>query len=352
MSGSNIPLAGFDGQSGTRVFDGNPGLAAWDGYVSYGATVGTALWNWDLSSGVPMVSGYANNSPTKTGLLPNDLQQFCGVPLQYYAPAGQTASPVPTAQLIEWIREAEDWVEQETNLLLTPTWIASPPALSPAQAQVTKSPQYEGNGQQLGLDYDLADAAYDFFYPRATGEGWMVQSLRYRPLRNVTQSATDLTAVKNISMIYPLLNDFFLVPPSWIVEDQDFGLVRLVPAQNVAMLPLFAMQLAITGFADSVPGALWFQYQAGLTAVDYGSRFRFIKQLVLCQAATQALMSIQGTINMGFMRHETLVDGMQFKAQYSEAGPFGSLINRFEKRRDELLKTALSKVSGPMMIVI
>jgi hypothetical protein len=73
---------------------------------------------------------------------------------------------------------------------------------------------------------------------------------------------------------------------------------------------------------------------------------------VLVDAVIRALASTQGTINMGMMRVETLVDGLQTKLQYSEAGPFGSLIKQFEKERDSLLQTALTKVSGPMMITI
>ena len=320
-------------------------------YWNYGFVSGTALWDWDLTTNpqIPVVKSYVGQ-PTKTGLLPSDLQMTCGVPLQYYAPAGNTPQAVPPDQLIEWIREAEDWVEQETGLLLTPTWVASPPELQPFASQVTGAPSYSGNGQVLGQDYDLADTGYDFYYDRFVDNGWGCQPLRYRPLRNVTPSAVDFTAVKNIAALYPLLSDFFKVPPTWYVEDQDFGLIRLVPAANVQMLPLFAMELAFMGFSESVPGAWHFQYTAGLTPTDYNTRFRFIKRLVLLDAAIKALASVQGTINMGLMRVETLVDGLQTKLQYSETGPFGSLIKQFTAERDKLLETALNKVSGPMIV--
>ena len=86
-----------------------------------------ALWQWDTTGAYPVATGYGlpgAYTPTKTGLLPNDLQQFVGVPLQYYQPV---PTPVPPEQLIEWIRYSEDWVEQNTSLLLCPTWVASPP---------------------------------------------------------------------------------------------------------------------------------------------------------------------------------------------------------------------------------
>lgn len=321
------------------------------GYYRYGNVSGTALWNWDTTvTNAPVVKSY-NGNPTKTGVTPSELQMVCGVPLQYFAPNGNSM-PIPPEQLVDFLRQSEDYVEQETNLLLTPTWVASPPEIQTQASNITGAPAVNNYSQVQGVDYDLADAAYDFYFERAIDAGWLCQPLRYRPLRNVQTSATDFTAVKNIAGIYPLLSEFFRIPPTWYVEDQDFGLIRLVPAANVQMLPLFAMELSFMGFADTVPGAWHFQYTAGLTPVDYQSRFRFIKRLVLVDAAIRALASTQGSINMGLMRVETLVDGLQAKFQYSEKGPFGALIETFRKERDELMNTAWSKVSGPMLITL
>jgi hypothetical protein len=244
-------------------------------------------------------------------------------------------------------------LKQETGLLLTPTWIASPPEIQPYAASATgSSAALAGSGQVQGIDYDLADTAYDFIFDRAQDNGWVVQPLRYRPLRNIHPTAADFTALKNMAGIYPLLSSFFRVPPTWYVEDQDFGMIRIVPAENVQMLPLFAMQLSFMGFAESVPGAWHFQYTAGLTGTDYSTRFRFIKRLVLVTAAIYALGSIQGTINMGLTRTSVLVDGMQTQLQYSEKGPYAGLIDNFTKERDALLATALSKVAGPVILTM
>lgn len=309
-----------------------------------------ALWTWDTSTpGQPVVTGYpTTGGPTKTGLMPADLQAFVGVPIQFY---GNPPVPVSPTTMLQWIRWAEDWVEQETNLLLTLTWVASPPTRQPAATIATGLiVSGVGNVQRLGIDYDLEDAPYDFFFPRAQDEGWMEQSLRYRPIRVDEFYTGGYTAVKNIAYIYPLLDDFFRVPPTWYVEDHDFGLIRLVPAANVQMLPLFAMQLAFMGFAQSIPGGLWFQYTAGLTANDYNSQYSFIKQLVLAQAAIQALSTIQGTINFGAKEYQMSVDGLQYGTKYSENGPYNGLINNFIRMRESLLTTALNKVSGPMFI--
>lgn len=308
------------------------------------------LWAWDTTGAYPVVSGYpsaAGVSPTKTGLTPTDLRQFVGVPLQYY---GATPVPVTDAQVLQWIRYAEDKVEQETSILLCQTYVASPPAPTfeavQANGLIVQDPAL---GQRQGFDFDLYDTAYDFMFDRAQDNGWMNQVLRYRPVQSMSYSSSDYTAIKGISYVYPLLNTYFRVPPSWFVEDRDYGMVRLVPAQNVQMLPLFALQLAFMGFAENVPGAFWFQYTAGLTPFDYNNRWSFMKQLVLSLAAMQALSSIQGTINMGAKGYQTTVDGLQYKTDYDVRGPFAGLIDNFGKQAADLMRTAGSRVSGPLL---
>jgi hypothetical protein len=322
-------------------------------------------WQWDTTTDPPSVVGYpvgvssaypSGFAPTKTGLTPTDLQNFIGVPLQYY---GNPPTPVTSGTVQGWIRYAEDKVEQETSLLLCQTWIASPPAQQRGQAEsiglILNNPL---GYQKLGLDYDKEDAAYDFMFPRAQDEGWMYQTLRYRPVQSLTYNVSGspttagFSAVKNIAYIYPLLNTFFRVPPSWIVEDRSFGLIRLVPAQNVQMLPLFAMQLAFMGFAESVPGALWFQYCAGLVPNDYVSAYSFVKELVLCEASLTALTAIQGTINLGMKESQLTVDGLSYRVGYDVKGPYAGLIAQFKEQRDYLMRIARSKLAGPMLNVI
>lgn len=317
--------------------------------------LGVPLWQWNTASGFPTVSGYPQGNgvfaQTKTGLAPSDLRNMIGVPLQYY---GNPPVPVDDPTAYSWIRQAEDMVEQETSILLCQTWVASPPTLSPLQTQACGMLVNSAAGAQIrGIDYDLEDSAYDFMFSRAQDEGWMELTLRYRPVQSVTYgnsgspATLGYTAIKNTAFIYPLLNQFFRIPPTWNVEDRDYGLVRYVPAANVQMLPLFAMQLAFMGFAEDVPGAIWVQYNAGLTQFDYSSRYSFMRRLVLCEAATMALRSIQGTLNLGFDEIVTTVDGLSQRFRYGKDGPFGSLISQFEKECSVLLNRAKNYVQGP-----
>jgi hypothetical protein len=306
-----------------------------------------AQWKWDTTDqDDPIVLGYARGQPTKTGLTIQDLRDYVGVPLVY---RGSPPRPMTDRQILQTIRWAEDWVEQETGLLLTLTWVASPPARNVFELSQQGMTTQSGM-QQLGVNYDLADSAFDFFFDRSQDQGWLIQPLRYRPVRRI--NGHDFSAIKNYSYQYPLLDSFFRVPPTWLVEDSDFGLVRLVPSANVQLLPLFALELSFGGFSDSLPGGLGLQYTAGLQGNDYRTRFSFIPELVLAAASMTALRSIAGTVSMGVSSYQTLVDGVQYTSKYSAAGAFGEQIAQFEKRRDELLQTALTKVSGPSLLTL
>ena len=311
-----------------------------------------ALWTWSAPvSGT--VTKYSSGANTKTGLQPSDLRDFVGVPLQTY---GNPPVPMQDPQLLKFLRWAEDDVETKTGLLLCQSWVASPPARTAQQCAAVGITPVSGSVQQLGADFDIEDAAYDFMFPRAQDEGWMIYSLRYRPVKSVNYSTTDTDpmakAIKKISYVYPLLNEFFAVPPSWIVEDHDFGLVRLVPAENVQMLPLFAMQLAFMGFAESVPGGIWMQYTAGLTRADYNSRYSFIQQLVLASASIRALATAQGSINLGVEQQSINIDGVQYQTRFNKEGAFKGLITEFTRQRDELLTQARDMVGGPIVTTL
>lgn len=314
-----------------------------------------AQWEWDTSGPVPFVTGYPTGdgttfAPTKTGLLPADLRAFVAVPIQIY---GTPPISIPDEQLMEWIRWAEDEVEQETSILLCQTWVASPPCTDQASVLACRLIVNNSSGyQKQGFDYDLADAGYDFFFNRAQDSGWMEQTIRYRPVQNPVPTPDDPNGTKRVAYIYPLLSEFFILPPAWVVEDHDFGFIRQVPAANTQMLPLFAMQLSFMGFTENVPGTQYFQYTAGLTKFDYKNRWSFMLRLVLCKAAITALSTIQGTINLGANSYDMDVDGLKYGTKYSAAGPYSGLINNYGKMADMLLQMARSKVSGPMFTML
>lgn len=283
--------------------------------------------------------------------MPEDLKMYVGVP---FTQVGITnLSTIPDNLILKWIRWAEDWIEQTTSVLLAQTWVAAPPAANAAQLLGTGILPASGRTSQiLGIDYDLYDPPYDFFFERAQDEGWLYQNLRYAPLRPIINPDGSFapTCMVNYSMIYPLLSEFFKIPPTWFVEDQDFALLRIVPAANVQMLPLFAMELAFMGFAESIPGGLWFQYTAGLTNYDYSTRFSFVKEFVMSQAAIMALQSLQGSINMGLNEMSTDVDGLRTTMRYNPHGPYAGLIKQFENRRNEYKDLMVNLIGGPQII--
>lgn len=315
-----------------------------------------ALWNWTTSVAgqQPIVNTFSSGAKTKTGLQPNDLRQYVQVPLQQY---GNPPVPIDDPTIFGFIRWAEDEVENDTNIKLCQTWIAAPAAKTQQETQllglVTKA-----NYQQLGVDYDYAETGYDFMFERARDEGWLYQRLRWRPVKSADVNdptgivSPNVTGVKNIAFIYPLLNEYFRVPVTWIVEDQNRGLVRIVPATAVQMLPLFAMQLAFIGFAENVPQGLWFQYTAGLTAADYQSDFSFMKQLVLAKAAVIVLQVMQLSVNYGALETAIQADGLMRRMKFDPKGAFAGAIQAHQGMADMLIRRAKSMVGGLHMDIL
>lgn len=300
-----------------------------------------ALWQWSTATNPPVVTAYDSGKPTKTGLMPDDLITFIGVPLQTNTPTGP--SPLCGEQVLQIIRQAEDWVEQNSGILLSRAWLGSPPVGSSVQAgQIGITTTSPSGGQFQGIDFDVMDIGYDFVYRKFLMEGWGITQLRYRPLK----------FVNNLAFIYPLLSQFFVIPLSWVVQDQDAAMVRMVPATNIQMLPLFAMQLTFMGFAQTVPQALWFQYVAGLDSLDYASRYAFMKTLVLSEAAVIALGIAQGSVNFGAIRQSVSVDGLRYDVGYPTNGAaYSGLIMNFKNQRDDLLRTAIDLVRGGVAFV-
>lgn len=315
-----------------------------------------ALWNWITVPGKqPIVDTYSSGAKTKSGLQPNDLRQFVQIPLQQYS---NPPVPIDDSVVMDWIRYAEDEIEQDTNIRLCQTWIAAPPAKAQIETQqLDFGVKY--NYQQLGVDFDYQEAAYDFYFSRAQDEGWLWNKMRWRPVKGVDivdptgiLNATNLNGVKNVAFIYPLLNEYFRMPQTWIVEDQNAGLVRFVPATSVQMLPLFAMQLAFMGFAENVPGGMWFQYTAGLTAADYQNEWRFMRQLVLAKAAVTALTSIQLSVNLGVLEFTIQADGLMQRQKFDPKGAFAGPIAAFGMEVERLTRRAKSMCGGLVLGVL
>jgi hypothetical protein len=311
-----------------------------------------SLWTWTAPIqgqqasvvSFPTVPG----SPTKTGLTPQNLRDYIQIPIMQYGPP-----PVPVSDQVitDWIRYAEDEVETKTNIRLCQTWIAAPAAKARPYAQSLDLVTQTGF-QQPGVDFDFEEPGYDFLYERWRDEGWGYLRMRWRPVKSVSyydatgDISSNITGIKNVAFIYPLLNDFFRMPQSWMVEDQNRGLIRFVPATSVQVLPLFEMQLTFMGFAQSVPQGLWFQYTAGLTAADYAGEWRFMKQLVLARAAITVFQAIQTSLSMGATEIQTTADGLSQRFRFSEKGPFAAQIGQQEKVVADGLKTAKMKCGG------
>jgi hypothetical protein len=77
-----------------------------------------------------------------------------------------------------------------------------------------------------------------------------------------------------------------------------------------------------------------------------------MKQLVLCEAAIVALMTVQGTVNQGLDKSSVLSDGVQTQFSYRTGGAYSDLINNFTKQKEQLMDRATMAVGGMMMEVL
>jgi len=316
------------------------------GQNSYFPITPRALWDWNTEiPGQPQIQGYntfaSGATPTKSGLTPDDIQNYCGVPLYY---KGNPPRAVSSQEIIRRIRRYEDLIEQTTGVLLTPTYVASPALRYPELVNSVQVISSSTNGiMNQGVEFDLEDDPYDFRFFSAEDNGWLNLMVRYKPL-NIFNS--DPTAVKKWAYTYPLLNSFFCVSPDWYVENRKFGYLRIVPSQNVQMLPLFMLQLSVQGYTDSTPGGIFLAYTAGLSENDYNTEFDFVRELICAMTSASLLGSIQGTYNLGLTETATLTDGLQTSFKWDPKGPFANLIANFNSIKDELLEEVKWRVGG------
>ncbi len=295
-----------------------------------------ALWTW--SSGLPVSFGNdSNNIPkqTKSGVAPADIANVAGVNLVYNS---ATPTPMSNALLLSLIRSAEDEIETTLGMFLCPTRVAAPAILhnfGVVGTIVNNIPQ------TLGVDYDVADAGYDFVYDRWWGGSWGAMQLRYRPIQRI----------ESFFLVYPLLNMVSQIPLPWFDEilDKPTGLVRTVPSTNIQLLPLFSNMIAVLGPGQSIPGALRFQYVAGFTDGEISGQYSFLKQLVIYKTVIMALGIAQGSISKGFKTLDVTVDGMRRAVGYSEKGPYYGLIQEFRATARTLEQKAEDLVGGPIM---
>lgn len=318
-----------------------------------------AYWHWDTTTTPSTLLGFSlaqfnatgTDRLTKTNLGVADVQNFVNIPLQAQ---GLNTLPLPESTIIQWIRWAEDEVEQRTGAMLTTTWVSSPMEVQTGAANAANIKVPNGY-MVLGRDCDYADTPYTFDYNRYKDEGWGALSLRHKPLKDITYTPNDVagpgqgfTAIKSMVYIYPLLSQFYAIPLQWIVEDPLASYITLVPSTNVVMLPIYAMQLAMMGFAQSLPGAIHTQYVCGFTDSDYAGSFSFVKQLVLAKVAIQALRSLQTSISVGTTEQRITINNWEQSTKYNPA-PFRGAIEDFEHLEKKLMNRMVNELIGPFV---
>jgi hypothetical protein len=173
--------------------------------------------------------------------------------------------------------------------------------------------------------------------------------LHYKPLRIFN---SDFTAVKFFSYEYPLLNNYYVIDPSWFVENRDFGYLRIVPSKNVQMLPLFALQLAVAGFSNNLPGGWNVMYTAGFAPSDYKGRYSFVKNAISAGTVASILTQLQAGVNQGSQEVTVQADGVATTQKWNAKGAFAGEIAAFQAQYEALKDDAYWLVGGPAITTL
>jgi hypothetical protein len=152
--------------------------------------------------------------------------------------------------------------------------------------------------------------------------------------------------------MYPLLNNYYNIDPSWYVETKDFGFLRIVPSRNVQMLPLFALQLAVAGFSNNLPGGWVLMYTAGLAPSDYVGRFSFVKNAISASVCAAILTQLQAGVNQGSQEVTVQADGVATTQKWNAKGAFAGEIAAFQAQYEALKDDAYWLVGGPAITTL
>lgn len=146
--------------------------------------------------------------------------------------------------LLSALQVEEAQAENRLRIPLTPM-VCLPAMAAPEEEAALKAAntRYE---VEPGYDYDPA-----YF----EGDRWGLIEVRHRPIINVTR----------IAFVYPdTRNIIWDVPLSWVRADKKYGLINLVPTQQIASLPLNSFILSLVGGGRTVPFMVHVWHTAGL----------------------------------------------------------------------------------------
>ena len=259
---------------------------------------------------------------TKSGIEVEDFRKeyLFGLPSTLRKPEDWTST-----YLHRKIRAAEDELERSLGIYYTPKRIICEPENRSVNPPLV-----------LGVDYDIAEPAYDYSSQFFVGENWGGIRVRHYPVHT--------TPTPSITFAYPNIDHkIFTVPAAWVRLNGPFGQIRLVPASVSVYASFTAFILSVFSGGMGIPQSVFVDYTAGFGGVDKKGDLEDDYQDLLELTRELAVLNI---IDNTFMPNSlsNSADGLSQSTSYA--------VKDFRTSFDKKLDKFRQKIKGIRMTVV
>lgn len=245
------------------------------------------------------------------------------------------AAPLSPGAVAAKLRAAEDYYERVLQIFLGVRRVASAP-------QTRTDPPLV-----RGTDYDIAGRAFDFEPDLCVDGRWGWITLDYAPVVGIDRFFFSYPGALGASA--------FQVPIEWLMVDEKFGSVQIIPSsRNAALVPFNAYIMSVLSGGAGLPRSIYIDYRAGFTRDDLLDHHADLLEGIRIRTCL-LLFGILNNIRTGGLGSQSLgMDGLS-RSQSFVAGKYGAYsgtIQQYLEREQEILHTWKNQEQGPIMMVV
>ena len=204
---------------------------------------------------------------------------------------------LPDGYLFGKIVAAEGEVSRRLAVPLEPTEIFTEPPTEGELAALAGAPYRVEPG------YDLTP---DFF----SVSKWGYLDLRYRPIIDV----------HDLRIVYPNVpGQDYVIPPSWIRPDKDYGRVQIFPSATMVVAPISIFTIQSLASGNNVPDMVRVKYSAGLTPLSpyWGEVYDIVLRLAVCRILSDGMRPQSESVSADGLSQSRSVDVSKLEAGIS-----------------------------------
>ena len=210
---------------------------------------------------------------TKSGITPTNLRDeyLFGLALQ-----SRDGKAYPDRAVWSHIRAAEDELERDLQIFLTPTRIMSEPTDAELAAAIAEGDGGNRVKVDRALDYD------DEYF---IGDRWGMTLFRYRPIKRIRQFFFG----------YPSRTQRVIeIPTNWLRIDQNYGATVIIPNSAGVFTSFGAYLFSLFGSGRDIPQCIFVDYDAGFTEIELRDEYHDVLDAVQRVAAMRCVPQIMG----------------------------------------------------------